>query len=212
METYGQRGSGNWRAKLPFRYVSSDGLCAIDISHSARASHDQMRPGDLKDIVRVLIDVCVRGTPNQGGIASNIGVHGNLAVRVVPYKPKVVCGAAGSGPPFISCRDIVDEMPADGKKNVFGPKDDPETTVPIPYALTTRAQRCNLLLKSQTQGVEVKDTSDWYKIFAAVNAIDFMCTLKGRDGTAYDLGEFDTFATSTELQRSSSKFQPNGCV
>ncbi|KAL8822339.1 MAG: hypothetical protein Q9191_006925 [Dirinaria sp. TL-2023a] len=185
METYGQRGSGNWRAKLPFRYVSSDGLCAIDISHSTRATHDQMRPGDLKNIVRVLIDVCVRGTPNQGGIASNIGVHGNLAVRVVPYKPTVVCGAPGSGAPFVSCRDIVDEMPADGKKNVFGPKDDPETTVPIPFVLAP-SQRCSLLLSGQGPAEKVKDTSDWYKIFAASAFLSLCSSLVTKYFTVHD--------------------------
>ena len=205
METYGQRGEGKWRQTLPFRYLSKDGLCAIDISHSARANHDQMRPGDMKQVVRVLIDVCVRGNPNQGGIASNLGVHGNLAVRVVPYRPKVICGAPGSGAPWISCRDIIDEMPADGEQTVFGPKDDPETKVPIPFVLTTRAQRCSLWIKSQTHGVEVKDTYDWYKMWAAASAVDFMCTLSGRAGKAYDLGEFHTFATITGLSYQSKR-------
>lgn len=37
---------------------------------------------------------------------------------------------------------------------------------------------------------EVSDTSDWYKIWAAANAVDYMCTQLGRKGLALGLGEF----------------------
>ena len=51
----------------------ADGLCAIDINHKAGIRTDWMREIDLKDSVRSLLDICVRGSPNQGGVVKNIG-------------------------------------------------------------------------------------------------------------------------------------------
>ena len=187
--TFGERHEGFWQANLPFRWLSHDGRCAIDLGHTKGAISDEMAPGDIRRMVRVLLDVCVRGRPNEGGMVSNIGESGNLLLRIVPYKPTVTCGAEESAPPWITCRDIIDGMPTGGKKVTFGPRSDPETTVALPWAMTAGSRRCVVSIDGTEAGA-VKDTWTWYSIWLAANAVDYMCIHLGKIGVAVNLGEF----------------------
>ena len=167
--------------------MSQDGRCAIDLGHRKDVLGDEAKPSDIKAVVRVLLDVCVKVRPNEGGIASNVGDNGNLLLRIVPYKPTVTCGDEGSGPPGPTCRDVIDYMITDGKVT-FGPKGDPETTVPLPWAVTRGRRRC-LLAIDATEAGPVKDTWDWYNMWMAANAVDYMCIQRGKQGVATNLGE-----------------------
>ena len=163
--TFGQRGHGDWEGNLPLRVLSTNGICALEVSHKVGAESDDISPTELKENARVLIDVCVKGTPNIGGVVSNIGKNGNLAVRVMPYRPNVRCGPDGSRPPLLDCRNLVDRMPADGQRQVFGPRDDPdpEITVKLPAGFNTRNRRCQVYVDALLPG-DGKDASDWYKL------------------------------------------------
>ncbi|KAM0796877.1 hypothetical protein BDR22DRAFT_975776 [Usnea florida] len=126
-KSYGERdsddpGSTDWDANLPLRILSYDGRCAIDVSHSARSPSDTIAPSYLKSYARTLISICLQPSSSPpptspsasvGGIVSNIGDNGNLAIRVTKYNPvNVHCtGEAGSGPPWFDCRDSIDAMP-----------------------------------------------------------------------------------------------------
>ena len=110
------------------------------------------------------------------------GKNGNLALRVTPYRPNVVCFAPGSGPPRLTCRVIIDDMPVGGKQQRFGPATDPEATVVIPWEFTTIARRCGIIIASVVK--DASDTSDWYKLWAAANAVDYMCIRRGMGGIA----------------------------
>ncbi|KAL8865730.1 MAG: hypothetical protein Q9174_006729, partial [Haloplaca sp. 1 TL-2023] len=123
--TFGERGTGYYEANLPFRYLSRDGLCAIDISHTEGVDSDEVAPAEFKKAAKYIIDVCITGSPNEGGLVTGLGKNGHLSMRVVPYKPTVECGPEGSAPPWMTCRDIVDAMPANNKRQVFGPEQDP---------------------------------------------------------------------------------------
>ena len=178
--TFGERGTGYYEANLPFRYLSRDGLCAVDISHTQGVDSDEIAPADLKRAARYIIDVCVTGSPNEGGLVTGLGKNGHLSMRVVPYKPTVECGPEGGGPPWMTCRDIIDAMPASNKKQVFGPKTEESTTVPIPWKYSTVRKRCGMFLSGPTDNPAASDTGDWYKIYAAATAVDFMCIQHGR--------------------------------
>ena len=187
-KTFGQRGTAfTYDAPLPFRYLSHDGLCAIDISHVAGVDFDTVAPSDLKEAARSLVAICVSGQPNIGGIATGLGVNKGLILRIVPYRPSVHCGPEDTGPPWVSCRHILDRIPATDEPQVFGPKGWDNTTVPIPWAKTSTAKRCVMLVKAIVPG-QVSDSSDWYKIWAAANAVDYMCTQLGKNGLALGLG------------------------
>ncbi|KAL8846470.1 MAG: hypothetical protein Q9221_008436 [Calogaya cf. arnoldii] len=187
-QSFGERNTGYYDAPLPFRYQSHDGLCAIDLSHAAGVLSDVIAPVDLKVAARLLISVCVAQAPNEGGLLTGLGQNKALALRIVPYRPTVTCGPEDSGPPWLSCRDIVDRMPANNKKQVFGPKGDARTTVPLPWKYTTTRQRCGVFVDGTEPG-RTTDTGDWYKIWAAANAVEFMCTQLGKNGTATSLGD-----------------------
>ena len=187
--TFGERHEGFWQANLPFRWLSRDGRCAVDLGHTKGVISDQMAPAEIKRMVRVLLEVCVRGSPNEGGMMSNIGQNGNLLLRIVPYKPTVTCGPEDSAPPWITCRDIMDDMPTDGKKVTFGPRSDPETTVALPWAMTAGSRKCVVAIEETEMGA-VKDTWTWYNMWLAANAVDYMCIHLGKRGVAVNLGEF----------------------
>lgn len=187
--TFGERGTGTYDVNLPFRYLSRDGLCAIDVSHQRDLNFDTIAPIDLKEAAGIMIQICVSGKPSIGGVTAGLGVNKGLSMRVVPYRPNVFCGPPDSGPPWITCRRVIDVMPASGKAEIFGPKAWENTTVEIPWAQTSVRRRCMVVVDSIHEGV-VSDTSDWYKIWAAANAVDYMCTQVGKKGLALGLGEF----------------------
>ena len=184
---FGERGTGHYDANLPFRYLSHDGLCAVDLSHASGIASDTITPKELKDAVNNIILVCVLGSPNTGGLVTGLGSHKGLAVRVIPYRPSVTCGPPDTGPPWTTCRDILDNMPTSGNPQVFGPKNDPSTTVALPWSYTTGSRRCGIYVDGTGPG-GVSDRSDWYKIWAAANAVDFMCCQLKKRGVATGLG------------------------
>ena len=192
--TFGQRGTGDYDANLPFRILSSDGQCAFDVSTRADVKSDTVFPADLKANARVLLQVCVAGTKaeggSSGGVISNIGTNGGLAIRVTKYKPTVHCDPPGSGPPWRDCRDIIDTMPADGTQQVFGRRGDTLTNItkrlPIPWQ--TNSRRCQIMTDFLRADVRT-EKYDWYKLWAAANAVDYMCVQYKQGGLAIALGE-----------------------
>ena len=100
--TFGDRAAGAWDAPLPFRYLSHDGLCAVDVSHSHGSTFDTVTPLALKETARLLIQICVQTPPSIGGLATGLGENKALSMRIVPYKPTVYCGPVDSGPPWIT--------------------------------------------------------------------------------------------------------------
>lgn len=187
--SFGERFTGEWDAPLPFRYLSHDGLCAIDLSHAAGVNGDIVAPFDLKEAASLIIRVCIAVSPNQGGLVTGLGVNNGLSLRIVPYRPTVTCGPDGSfSPDDLACRGVIDRMPANNKRQVFGPKDQPGTTVGLPWGYTTGRRKCGAVVDTIEEG-KISEESDWYKIWAAVNAVDFMCCQMGRRGVATGLGE-----------------------
>lgn len=187
--TFGERGEGDWDGVLPYRVLSPDGLCAIDISHRANIMSDQISASDLRQSVELVLEICVKGKPNEGGVVSNIGKNGDLAVRVMPYKPSVRCGSAFSAPPIEDCKIVLDAMPANGDKVIFGQKSDTDlkTTLKLPITITGRRRRCQFVIDTLVPGTG-QDTSDWYNLWAAATAIEYMCLYSGRNGTSLELG------------------------
>lgn len=177
--TFGQRGEGTWGGNLPFRILSSDGRCALDLSHRAGVISDRIKASELKENARVLIDICVKGTPNQGGVVGNIGENGNLAIRVTPYRPNVHCAPHGMDVEFMAgCRYIIDEMPVDETKQILGQKGnpDPEVTIKLPAGYNTPRKSCELFIDTLVPTM-AKDASNWYKLCAYHKNIPCLCRL-----------------------------------
>ncbi|KAK4691823.1 hypothetical protein P7C71_g5261, partial [Lecanoromycetidae sp. Uapishka_2] len=184
--TFGQRGKGDWDIPLPFRFLSNDGLCAVDLSLKAGTAFDTAIPTTMKLNAEAVLNICVKGSPNQGGVATNLGENGALSIRMTPYRPNVQCEGPGTGPPPMTCRRILDVLPVDGTQRKFGRVEDPEVQVVVPQKWTTVAQRCAVTLNT----ISSTDVSDWYKLWAAAIAVEVMCVeAKGQGGVAIGLGK-----------------------
>lgn len=183
--TFGERGEGDWDVPLPFRFLSRDGLCAIDVSHKAGTLFDTIIPTVMKLNVEALLNICVKGTPNQGGVATNIGENGALSVRMTPYRPNVHCEGPNTGPPPRTCRKILDQLPVDGTQRKFGRRDDPEAQVLVPRQWSTSERRCTFVVDT----IFSTDVSDFYKLWAAAIAVEVMCVeSRGEGGLGAGLG------------------------
>lgn len=71
--TIGQRTEGNFDIPLPFRVLSHDGLCAIDITHKKGLIFDISTGSELSQAALLILDACVKGDMQQGGVAIGIG-------------------------------------------------------------------------------------------------------------------------------------------
>ncbi|KAL8803381.1 MAG: hypothetical protein Q9200_006232 [Gallowayella weberi] len=98
---FGMRGSGEYyEAPLPFRYLSRDGRCAVDIATARGVKSDIISPLDLKNAALSIVQICVGTAPSEGGMITGLGENGGVSMRVVPYRPNVRCGPVNSGPPW----------------------------------------------------------------------------------------------------------------
>jgi len=157
-----------------------------------------MIPDDMKSNVRALIDICVRGNPNQGGIVSNLGQHGALAVRIMPYRPNVLCANQGTAPPPMACREVLDHLPTSGLQQRFGPVDDPTAQVIVPDYYTNVDQRCGFTVDT----IGSTDVGDWYKLWAAAIAVEVMCVeARKAGGVGAQLGELLLTVNSLHISR-----------
>lgn len=109
---------------LPVRYLSDDGLCAIDIrakhvSEAQFATGDSARNIEVSEAAKVVLDLCVR-IRHQGGTVTGFSQRGLLAVVIMKYEPKAVCEALPEEIPFVPfCERVLQTMPARRQKDVF---------------------------------------------------------------------------------------------
>ena len=131
---------------LPLRYLSDDGLCAIDI----RAKYDNdpvLKIPDLAENIevsqaaKVVLDRCVQ-EKRVGGSILGFSRRDLLVVVMTSYEPKAVCDHAAFEPPFQPfCKKVLQSMPARKKTDVFGFRVDRQGPVPsylLPKTFTFR--------------------------------------------------------------------------
>ncbi|KAI4287443.1 MAG: hypothetical protein L6R35_003304, partial [Caloplaca aegaea] len=99
-KSFGQRRTeGFYEAPLPFRYLSHDGRCAIDLARArGEIFSDIVSPHDLKNAAAAIIQICVGLPPNVGGLITGLGEMGGILLRVVPYRPSVTPTRKSSAP------------------------------------------------------------------------------------------------------------------
>lgn len=78
--TFGARNKGYFERPLPYRYLSSDGLCAVDIIHMYAVVHDTASNHDISVATKAVLDQCVfvetegpRPRIPVGGMIKNVG-------------------------------------------------------------------------------------------------------------------------------------------
>ena len=158
---------------LPLRYLSDDGLCAIDIR--TKYDHDPvLKIPDLAENIevsqaaKVVLDRCVQ-EKLLGGSILGFSQRDLLVLVVTPYEPKAVCDHASSEPPFEPfCKKVLQSMPARRKKDVFGFRADRQGVVPsylVPKTITFR-QSDTLLMPSVSSKAACSADADIPLIFS----------------------------------------------
>ena len=94
---------GSWSALF---LIKSRSQCAKDLEFKKGTMNDIVKTVELKAMVRALLRVCVTGTPNIGGMATNLGKDGNLSLKIARSKWAVIYGPDDSGTTWQKCRPI----------------------------------------------------------------------------------------------------------
>ena len=109
---------------LPFRFLSEDGLCAIDIratreSETLLALGDPAKNIEVSEAAKLVLDQCV-SIRHQGGSITGFSQRDLLTLIITKYEPKAVCEPSPEEIPFIPfCERVLQTMPARKQKEVF---------------------------------------------------------------------------------------------
>ena len=109
---------------LPVRYLSDNGVCAIDIRPRYGAEADLNKGDSAENIeisaaARAVIERCVATRP-QGGYNNGFSKKGLLTIAVLKYKPSMVCNQATEQKPYPQfCERILQTMSARSHVSVF---------------------------------------------------------------------------------------------
>lgn len=114
---------------LPIRYLSEDGLCAIDIRAQRGArlvTGDSATNIEVSEAAKTVLDDCVQER-GKGGSISGFSRREFLVIIITKYEPKAVCEPPPEEIPFVPfCEKVLQTMPARRQKDVFAFKKDPQ--------------------------------------------------------------------------------------
>ena len=103
---------------LPVRYLSDNGLCAIDI-RAQLALGDSAKPIEVSEAAKSVLDHCVLAK-HKGGSITGFSQRGLLMVLITKYEPTAVCESDSQDIPFIPfCERVLRTMPAARQTEVF---------------------------------------------------------------------------------------------
>ncbi|KAI4180410.1 MAG: hypothetical protein LQ346_007001 [Caloplaca aetnensis] len=185
---FGLRGRQGVDVVTPWRWISSDGTCAIEVAETSGAQGNYL---DLVTAAHEMTDLCMDFMdPTEGSVARNIGVDGNLSLTMRVYKPTVSCRRSINlgGSSFIN--EILRKMPAVSTRTVFGRRGVPGVRVLLPLTFTSIHQYLSSRLVATVDLTSANvETASWYDIWAATVAISGMCVNKGKGGSSSFLGK-----------------------
>ncbi|KAF6217990.1 hypothetical protein HO133_006402 [Letharia lupina] len=184
--TFGDREDGDFEVPLPYRWVSSDGLCIFEIAKIADTPVAYATLRDFERAAFMLLTTCFADGRTEGGIAGNLG-PGVLSLGLIMTSNRQIVQCTGpTGPPRDSCYSIIATMPALKEQQLFSRSPGGHVNVRIPDSFESQDGRCIVTL--DTIGRE--DIATWYEVWAAVMAVDDMCMRFGRVGKAMEIGAF----------------------
>lgn len=195
--TYGARSRGVFDRPLPYRYLSDDGLCAVDIYHMSRVFHDTATNHEISAAAKLILDKCVfrdprrRGNVPIGGYLPYVGNHRGLSVRVSSYSPDVRCTFDSKHEDENVCSKLLGILPISTYTFLFTREKKTEAkSVIIPPGgkkMSNAPGTCTAII--DFAGGDT-DESSWIEMWAAAVAVNEMCVTKGKAGAAYGLGQY----------------------
>ncbi|KAI4235597.1 MAG: hypothetical protein LQ352_008078 [Teloschistes flavicans] len=90
-------GEGVFAIWLPYRLISGNGVCTIDIVRKGTADFDTTSGPELSRAMWKLINQCVRDEGGQGGVASNIGMPVHFTSLCFHLLLSIICSTTTIG-------------------------------------------------------------------------------------------------------------------
>ncbi|KAM0796950.1 hypothetical protein BDR22DRAFT_865029 [Usnea florida] len=172
---------------LPQRYMSTDGTCIIEpfiLPGRGTIAHASLH--DLSLGASAIIDHCVRNQAEgySGGFAKRLSADRKMGIVVVRNTPSVNCHGRLFGSIATSCQSIISTMNVSESPIVFGPRNDPSSTVILPYIRTSQDGLCAMTITNDGQ----KEVWSWYEAWEAAVTLSAMCAATARAGASFGLG------------------------
>ncbi|KAF6231455.1 hypothetical protein HO173_010416 [Letharia columbiana] len=124
--SFGARRMGHFERPLPYRYLSDDGLCAIDIDHMIKVVLDTATNHEISAAAKSILDKCVlrdepkkQGNTPIGGYRNYIGRKKGLGISVSSYSPHVKCTLDSELEDETICTKLLGTMPINRSSYVF---------------------------------------------------------------------------------------------
>ncbi|KAI4280941.1 MAG: hypothetical protein L6R35_005793, partial [Caloplaca aegaea] len=180
--------------QLPLRYLSDDGLCAVDVNlkrNAVGSVGDVTTELTLATMAKEVLDQCVAAS-RVGGQRVNFSTYNDIAVAFRKYEPSVDCdGTPHKTPVLAHCEEAMEDLPARRERVTFIRTDTlprPQRYVTLPAIFSSRAtgaSRCSV-------GVYLADNIPldkvaWFDIWAAGVEIMTMCVQHGMSGVVGSL-------------------------
>ncbi|KAG6986474.1 hypothetical protein G7Y79_00082g100900 [Physcia stellaris] len=197
--SFGPRHTGHdFYIPLPYRWISSDGLCVFDIFIPNNHVADWARMNDFNEAAAHLTDECLSegGEPSEGGIATGIGLHSHLSLIMTSYKPTVRCSNPVAHEPR-DCDEILLTMLTSRGTQTFGPAGVPGVQVHLPFEMANGTlspypspnyEAVPLSTFVALSFTRAPALASWYQIWEEVVAVEGMCADEDREGMAYSIG------------------------
>ena len=184
--SFGSRSLGTYDVPLPHRFLSEDGLCAVDVSGGKRGGFNVEHATwlEISQSAGLLVETCVSFRTRTGiqkrlgGIIIGVGTLENLVVTVESYEPHVFCLDTPNFNDDSRCSAVVDTIPVSWRLFDFYEAGETYTE---PEGKCTGRLRLN-----DGSGTE---KSSFHDIWAAAVAVNKMCVQRGLAGVAFGIGK-----------------------
>ncbi|KAL8635813.1 MAG: hypothetical protein Q9228_006735 [Teloschistes exilis] len=203
-------GQGQFAIWLPYRLVSGNGLCTIDIVKKGTAEFDMSSGPELSRAMWKLINQCVRDEGGQGGVASNIGPlrsggseragkltlltgeHKTLGIILRPYNPsRVQCSRQADQHYGIDhCHVLLDHVPAEvAPLKTWGRLGDTGVDIGLPTMEAAAAPaNCRYRVHAYGTDLTVQDQMTRFDAWQAAVALKGMCARFSKRGEFVQMG------------------------
>ncbi|KAL8686395.1 MAG: hypothetical protein Q9218_007136 [Villophora microphyllina] len=185
-------GEGVFAIWLPYRLISGNGVCTIDIVKKGTADFEVTSGAELSRATWKLINKCVRDEGGRGGVASNIGRSATLGIILRSYNPtQVQCSPhPNQHYGFDECHVLLDYIPADvAPLKTWGPRGEPGVDVGLPVSQSSvPPQNCRFRVRAYSAASTVRDQMTHFDAWQAAVALKGMCARFNQGGHFVQMG------------------------
>ncbi|KAM0797607.1 hypothetical protein BDR22DRAFT_975124 [Usnea florida] len=188
--TFGERGTGNWDIVLPYRFLSDDGLCTVDVKSAAGHQPDVYTWGGVSRNAFRILDKCVGDQAvTTGGAVLNLGLEGELHLVLSKAVRTVQCPGSSSiaAPPYSSCQDLLSKLPVWTDQTMFGRAGAPGVQIKLPKIFYSGDNECALAVGLNPGNAS--DTATWTGIWDAAVQGTELCAKNGSPGVVDAFGD-----------------------